>query len=180
MVARAGQRDKKQALLLGLMVLRLHRKLGKRRRGWAADRLAAGRHVARGQRRQMYGAKFEALAAMDRHHPDRVHVGSFGRNCPINGVLIQRFDPAHAVEKPSAAGVAKRDLLAADLQQLVDRNKLWFGGGIVGHEPWSQIVAALEQPGRKKCPWRGAGAETPKFGAKLRKTVSACIRHTIN
>ena len=57
------------------------------------------RHVARGQRRQMNRAEFQSFAAVDGHHPHRVHVGGFGRDRPVSSVFVQRFDPAHAVEK---------------------------------------------------------------------------------
>ena len=68
----------------------------------------------------MNGAEFQSLAAMYRHHADGIHVGGFGCHGTVDGIFVESFDSAHAIQEPPSARIAQRDLLTAYLQQVVN------------------------------------------------------------
>ena len=72
----------------------------------------------------MHRRELKSLAAMNGHHTDSVDVGRLSRDRPVDAVLIEKLDAAYARKQPAAASVAGSIMLAADLQQLVDRDQL--------------------------------------------------------
>ena len=155
MILGARQGDEEKTFFLGLVARLLHRKMRKRRRRRDADAPPIARHVSGREPRQMNRAKFEPLASVNRHDAHGVEIAGFGRDCAVSGVFIEGLDAPDTVQEAPAVGLAHRGVLAADLEKLVDRDKLLAPGGAVGGQYRPEIVAALEEPCRKKRPGRG-------------------------
>ena len=117
----------------------------------------------------MHGLELKALAAMDGHQPDRIHVKGGGRHLAQIALFCEQHKLADAIEGALNSEVrTDRTVIAQEIQELPDRN--------VAHPaernravPYRGQVGAIKKIRREKIPSRD----------RRRQSLEICARNAL-